>query len=236
MKNPKILWQNESALVISKPAGLVVNRAETVTSKTLQDWVDEKFDFEIAHNEGFRNGIVHRLDKDTSGVMIIAKSKTVFGELQKQFRERQVEKTYLALVHGKMDPKAGSMSLPVSRSRKDRKKFGVSFQGRRAETSWKVVKYFTKGASTFSLVELYPKTGRTHQLRVHLKHLRYPIVGDKHYLSKKRAKLDAQWCSRQFLHALQLRVDLAGKRESFEAKLSEDLQECLKGLGERWRR
>ena len=230
MREPQVIYENSQVLIVDKPPGLVVNRAESVRVSTLQDWIEQNYKFQTSKDKDLRSGIVHRLDKDTSGVMAVAKTKEAFQDLQRQFREREVEKTYVALTHGRLEPRRGVMSLPLARKEKERKQFAVRVAGKQAETRWKVREYLKRGEEVFSLVELYPKTGRTHQLRVHLKHLRHPIVGDRQYLSKKRAKADGQWCPRQFLHASKLCVDLGRKRKCFEAELAGDLREVLAAL------
>ncbi len=230
MDKKSIIWENELALVINKPAGLVVNRAESVKQETLQDWLESNFEFPIFSFEECRSGIVHRLDKDTSGVMIVAKTQDVFELLQAQFKKREVEKQYLALVHGKIEPREGSVVLPLGRSVFDRKKFSVKLEGKQSETRWEVKDYFIKDGEVLTLVKLFPKTGRTHQLRVHLNHIRHPIVGDKQYLSKKRFSRDSVWCERQFLHAQRLKLRVGEKMRQFKADLSDDLESVLCNL------
>jgi 23S rRNA pseudouridine1911/1915/1917 synthase len=237
----EIIFQDDQVLVINKPPGVVVNRAESVAESTIQDWVDETNDYELAHDESRRNGIVHRLDKDTSGVLVLAKTGEVMTELQRQFHDRETKKTYLALVHGKFSAKEGIMSVPMERSRMDRQKYMVGIGGKMTETHYKVKeeyekltdkKYMVKGYQGFSLVELHPKTGRTHQIRVVMKHLNHPLVGDVKYVGKKRARADIVWCPRQFLHARKLEFThpMTGKRVEYEAELSKDLKEVLSKL------
>jgi len=211
---------------------MVVNRADSVKTETLQDWIEDKFDFEISGDEKYRNGIVHRLDRDTSGVLVVAKTKEKFVELQQQFKQRKVEKIYLALLHGKLEPREGVMQLPLGRNEANRKQFTVVAGGKLAETRWNVIKYLERAGQWYSLAELYPKTGRTHQLRVHLKHLNHPIVSDVFYLSKKRIKSDLDWCPRLFLHASKLCFYLKGKKRCFEAELAGDLKTVLEKLGD----
>lgn len=233
MLEPKIIFEDDYILVVNKPSGLVVNRAETVRKKTLQDWAEEKI-------KGFikRSGIVHRLDKDTSGVMVIAKTPQAFVDLQKQFKERKVVKKYLALVHGKVEPKRGDIKMPLGRKLKERKKFSVRLGGRKAVTFYQVKNYFNlsylardrvsnriKIEGWVSLLEVQPKTGRTHQIRVHLAHIGHPIVSDPIYLGRKRLKEDKKWCPRLFLHAAYLGFchPETKKRMGFEAKLPQEL-------------
>lgn len=236
--NPKIIYQDDSLLVIDKPADLVVNTADSVTGNTVQDWVDSHFDYPLSHDKQLRNGLVHRLDKDTSGVMLLAKTIDALESLQAQFKNRTVKKTYLALVHGKLSPGRGTISLPLARSLHNRHIFTVAIGGKLSKTSYEVVQYFTnikdKNLQTssyqgFSLVSLEPHTGRTHQIRVVLKHLGHPLVGDSHYSGKKRAKADLKWCPRQFLHAKSIEFSHphTGQVVSFEASLPLDLKSAL---------
>lgn len=157
MISPKIIFEDKHLLVIDKPAGLVVNRAQTTTGPTLQDWLEAYLKL-MDNGIGERAGIVHRLDKDTSGILLVAKTEPAFFELQRQFKERLVLKKYLALVHGEVKPSSGTIRAAISRSPFNRKKFGVFLGGREAETNYRVV----KNIGRFSLLELEPKTGRTH--------------------------------------------------------------------------
>jgi len=167
MVDPKILAETEDYLVIDKPAGWVVNTAESVTGLTIQEW----------------SGAypVHRLDKDTSGVLLIAKNEPALAEFQRQFKQRLTKKTYEALLHGRLEPKDGAINLPVGRSKLNRHKFCVRVDGKQAETAWQVLEYVEKNGKWFTKVRLFPKTGRTHQLRVHMAHLKHSIVGDPIY-------------------------------------------------------
>lgn len=234
----KILYEDQNILFIDKPAGLVVNRAETVKEETLQDYISENFDFDLAKDDQRRNGIVHRLDKDTSGVLVIGKDKGAWEDLLYQFRSRKTKKEYLALVHGYLEPKRGELSLPIARSRGRREMFAVSASGKKAQTAWEVVGTYSevklckinhRSYQGFSLVKLYPRTGRTHQLRTHLAHLKHPIAGDERYTGGKRAKLDKLWCPRQFLHAGKLEIihPATGKSLACEAELAGDLKKAL---------
>lgn len=234
---PKIIFQDNDILVIDKPSGLVVNRAESVRSATLQDWIEENFKFSPPA-DGFscRSGVVHRLDKDTSGVMVIAKNAKSFIFLQKQFKQRKVIKKYLTLVHGKVEPRVGDIKMPLARNPQDRKKFIVRLGGKMAITEYMVLKLFKhrclKNANTgvwLSLLEINLKTGRTHQIRVHFKHLGHPIVADPIYLGKKMLKQDKKWCLRLFLHAkfLSFLNPKTRKRIGFESRLAKDLDESL---------
>lgn len=227
---PKVIYQDDQILVVDKPSGLVVNRAESVRGKTLQDWTEKKLKVKSAKlkvNKDFinRSGIVHRLDKDTSGVMVVAKTFQAFANLQKQFKQRKVRKTYLALTHGKVEPKVGDIRMPLGRQPENRKKFTVRLGGRQAETKYRVLKII----DDLSLMVVTPKTGRTHQIRVHLKHIDHPLVADPIYLGEKRLKQDQAWCPRLFLHAHSLSFfhPQTKKRLIFQARLPEDLHYSL---------
>ena len=246
----KIVYEDQAILVIDKPAGLVVNRAESVKEKTLQDWIEDYLKirnskFEIrnsAENYFFqRSGIVHRLDKETSGVMIVAKTQYALENLQLQFRMRAINKFYRVLVHGRMSPREGSIALPLARNPRDRERFAVSATGRKAVTGWKVQRYFdavlkpdvdTGSYQGFSLLEVKPGTGRTHQIRVHLSHLRHPVVSDTRYTGERRAREDRKWCPRLFLHAqfISFTHPITKEMVKFEVPLAEDLKKALELL------
>jgi 23S rRNA pseudouridine1911/1915/1917 synthase len=249
----KVIFEDRDILVVNKPAGLIVNRAKTVKGETLQGWffgrqedrkterledwgklLPEDFDNQYGEPEEIfeqRNGLVHRLDKYTSGVMVLAKNPGSLVNLLSQFKKREVKKRYICLVHGELSVESGEVNVPIARSKNNNKKFAVVLNGRSAITEYKVLQFYQKQGyqQGFSLVECLPKTGRTHQIRVHMTHLQHPLVGDKKYLGKKRARLDEQWCPRQFLHAsfLEFTHPRTKKRVSFEAELSEDLKKAL---------
>ena len=197
-ENPQVIFEDAYLLAFNKPAGWVINDANTTSvNPTLQDYIDKNFDFEIAHDKELRSGVVHRLDKPTSGVILVAKTKDVFFALQKEFADRITEKVYVALVHGKVKLETGTIDAPVGRLPWKRTKFGVLATGRPALTNYKVGKHF----ADFAYLELYPKTGRTHQLRVHLKHLGHPIVSDPLYAGRKTLRHDIKVWPRLWLHA-----------------------------------
>lgn len=257
-----IVFEDESLLLVNKSAGVVVNRSETVNEKTLQDEIDEYLPAlgsstsESGQTSDFmkRSGIVHRLDRETSGLLIIAKNERAFLNLQSQFKKREVEKEYLALCHGKLETK-GVILGKVGRIRGAFGKFGLSTYGREAETRYKVLSYFKmdnnqveklvssltakdldyyKQFSFFSYLRLFPKTGRTHQIRVHLKSLQRPIVSDKLYLNKRLYLFDIKWCPRLFLHAerIKFKHPLTGSKLDFKSDLPDDLLKALSRLDE----
>ena len=237
----EILLEDEFLLVVNKPAGVVVNRSETVEGQTVQDWMEEnklqsfkasKLDKEFVS----RSGLVHRLDKDTSGAMVLAKNPEVFQNLKSQFKNRKVKKEYIALVHGKVSPKKGNINLPVARNPKNRMRFTVKVGGRKALTFYEAENYFYDKKDNplydkrFSLMRVRPKTGRTHQIRVHFSFLGHPIASDPLYLSKKKLESDLKWCPRLFLHAERLvfKHPKTKKRMEFVVELAEDLQEVIR--------
>lgn len=232
---PEVLFEDPSILVLEKPAGWITNSAQTTsTQPVVQDWVRKKHQSSLTNNVECRDGIVHRLDKETSGLLLVARSKEAFEELQRQFKERLVQKTYIALVHGKVALKEGMIDEPVGRLPWRRDRFGVLSGGRDALTLYKVVKYYqdSKTNQEYTLLELNPKTGRTHQIRIHLKHLGHPIVGDEFYAGRKTARNDRKWCQRLFLHAgsISFLDPLTKKPVSFSSKLPRDLRETLDKL------
>lgn len=241
-KQFSILFEDEHLLVISKPFGVVVNRARTVKGKTVQDWMDERLNVEEA-DEKFkesdfykRSGLVHRLDKETSGCLILAKNEEAFQKLQASFKERNVKKEYVALVHGKLVPEKGEINAPVGRLPWNRERFGVVPGGKEARTKYHVsgVMYqeFKGKKEFYSFVNLFPETGRTHQLRVHMKYLGFPIVADYLYAGRKRHKKDRKWCPRVFLHAGKIEFPHpdTGKVVVVEAPLPEELIRVTRSL------
>lgn len=234
--NPDIIYEDESIVVINKPAGYTVNKSETtIHETTIQDWVQKQYLslYQPLKEHDFykRQGIVHRLDKETSGILIIAKTLTAFEELQRQFKERIIQKTYLALAHGEIVPTEGEINVPVGRMEFNRKRFGVVAGGRESVTQYKTLakRYLAqkKSKEILSLVEVYPKTGRTHQIRVHLKHLNHPIFSDILYAGRKTARDDRKLLPRIFLHAAKIIFvhPLTSQAIHLEAPLPKDLQQ-----------
>ncbi len=245
MSDVKIIYEDEDILVIDKPAGMIVNKADTTKGEfTVQDWLEERWQtgnnqWKAADKESDfykRAGIVHRIDKETSGILVIAKSAESFTNLQAQFKERRVEKTYVALAHGRVEPGEGNISAPVGRLPWNRKRFGVLAGGREASTGYKVltVRYRVseKQKEPMSFLELNPKTGRTHQIRVHLKYINHPIFGDELYAGRKTARDDRKMLQRFFLHAKKISFfhPKTGKRLEFESPLPIELQRVLDSL------
>lgn len=225
---PKIIFEDESLMVIDKPAGWVVNRAESVKEQTIQDWFTKKysiFSTQYSVDSEFmqKGGVVHRLDKDTSGVMVLAKTAESYEKLKQQFLERKTVKKYVALVHGEFKEQEGIISTPLER--RGAKFFVGGNLSRTAITEWKML----HRVGPYSLVELTPHTGRTHQLRVHMRHLGHPIVADPIYGDRKTWKKDLQMCPRLFLHAKSLEIahPVTGEKMVFEAQLPEELEKMV---------
>lgn len=246
-----ILYEDESLLLINKPAGITVNRSDTtVGQETVQDFTDKYLEKELVRppavmtkdtNEELssdfflRSGIVHRLDKETSGILLVAKNKSVFAALQLEFKERRVHKTYRALAHGKVTPMTGEINVPVGRLPWNRRQFGVVAGGRESLTKYNVVGYFRTDDSRkeiVSLIELNPLTGRTHQIRVHLQYLGYPIFSDFLYAGRKTQREDRKLLERVFLHAAAISFihPVTKKRVEFEAPLPQELEHVMDHL------
>lgn len=229
---PKIIFEDDSLFVIDKPAGWIVNEAATTKDQpVLQTWL-RQFDYPLADDPDSRHGIVHRLDKETSGVMIVAKDKEAFDKLQAEFKAREVQKTYIALVHGKLVPEEGRVEVPVGRLPWRRDRFGVVAGGRNSLTLYKVLEFFPGNNAGHTLVEFYPKTGRTHQIRIHCKYIGHAIVADEFYAGRKTARNDRKWCPRLFLHAASIKFihPVSGQPAEFSSALPEDLSHVLETI------
>ncbi len=221
-----IVYEDDDLIVIDKPAGLVVHPAAGHVRGTLVNAVlGHAPDLEGVGGE-VRPGIVHRLDKDTSGLMVVAKNDRALRYLQQQFKSRTVKKIYIALVEGIVEPGEGIIDAPIGRSRNHRKKMAVTPGGRSARTRYRVRQIFHD--PDVSLVEAHPETGRTHQIRVHFAWLRHPLVGDTIY-GKRTPRFGLQ---RQFLHAASLTFALPSNDETrtFASRLPDDLQQVLNQL------
>lgn len=244
-----ILFEDDELVVLSKPSGMVTNRSDSSRGNSLQDLMAMYLNFDnhckdvsqIHREFVLRNGMVHRLDKETSGVMLWAKTASTMLALMKQFKAREVRKTYMALVHGRVEPHEGFVGVPIARDTEYRGRFAVDPFGKGAFTSYLVINRYIKepdresslkSIQQLSLVQLRPKTGRTHQIRVHMKHIGYPLVGDSLYLSKKTQKSDSGWCKRLFLHALSIGFThpISGERLIFRDELDEELNSALAQL------
>jgi 23S rRNA pseudouridine1911/1915/1917 synthase len=269
--NLNILFEDNDLLIINKPSGLIVNESKNnqenlfeilkdfsfikKIEKSYQELIPQDFEKEYGTPEEIfknRNGIAHRLDKETSGVILVAKNPGCLVNLLDQFKKRQVKKYYLGLVHGHFNEDSGFWNTQISRNKRNRRQF-IAFEksesGREAKTffqlkgkyqiNWEKFKEFGlkrklvgKIYQDFNLVEFNIQTGRTHQIRVQSKYFNHTIVGDKLYASKKQAELDILWCKRQFLHSsrIEFRHPRTCELIKIEADLTKDLQESMNFL------
>ncbi len=228
MNEPSVIYENKDFLVINKPAGLLVHNTVYGQEKTLVDWLKTNYTevLRVGDDPVNRPGIVHRLDKETSGVMLVARNQETFEYLKNLFKSHLIEKTYLALVSGRVKDKKGVIkkSIGIKKGTIKRSVYSSKME-KPAITEYKVIKFLTINDQDFTLLELKPKTGRTHQLRVHLAFIGYPIVGDKLYGGSKN-KLKG--LDRQFLHAYAIEFTAnKGERMRFEADLPEELKFLL---------
>jgi 23S rRNA pseudouridine1911/1915/1917 synthase len=233
-----IIYEDEDVIVLNKQADLIVHPARSNTHGTLVNALAFYSDKLSSGLGEFRPGIVHRLDRDTTGVMVVTKNDSAQWKIAKQFEHRQIEKTYLAVVHGTPDLTADRISAPLGMHPRIREKYAIRPEiGKEAITFYEVVESF-RG---FSLVRLNPKTGRTHQIRVHLSYIKHPIVGDDMYggkvvypwqLADTEPAAQDPVIDRCALHAstLEFKHPTRGKMVKFEAPLPEDMQNLLKML------
>ena len=236
--NPAVIHEDEQILVINKPAGLVVHGDGRTHEPTLTDWLITHYPDITNVGEPWTNqegetiprpGIVHRLDRDTSGVMIIAKTHESFEFLKEQFQERTIQKTYRAFVYDHLKEDEGEIDRPIGKSKSDFRKWsaqpGSRGLQREAHTSWRLIEEIEDGNATYSYIELAPTTGRTHQLRVHMKAVHHPIVCDKLYAPKRACGLGF---TRLALHAHTITVlTPKGEMQTFEAPLPDDFTAAL---------
>jgi 23S rRNA pseudouridine1911/1915/1917 synthase len=230
-----ILYEDEHIVVINKQAGLVVHPAPGHHSGTLVNGLLYHCADLGAIGDELRPGIVHRLDKDTSGTLVVAKNAAALEHLARQFKHRSVTKDYLALVHGDMPAESGTIRLPIGRHPVDRKRMSTrSRKGREAETGWRVARCL----GGLTLIEFRLKTGRTHQIRVHCAAIQRPIVGDPIYGRRPPAAGSVETQAllgrvrRQMLHAWRLEIahPFAGERMRFESPLPEDMKNVITQL------
>ncbi|MBI3783011.1 MAG: RluA family pseudouridine synthase [Deltaproteobacteria bacterium] len=223
-----ILYEDQWLLVLNKPPGMVVHPAPGHARGTLVAGLLHHLGNVLPGLDPLRPGIVHRLDKDTSGVLLVAKDARTLEDLAKQFRDRVVEKQYVAAVHGKIRQRSGTITQPIGRNPKDRKRMAVVAGGRSAETRYEVLGCF----DAVTIVRLFPKTGRTHQLRVHLASIGHPILGDALY-SGARSEARQLGVHRQALHAERIAFmhPHTHARVAFTAPLADDLRGLWKLAG-----
>jgi 23S rRNA pseudouridine1911/1915/1917 synthase len=230
-----VVHEDDELIVVNKPAGIVVHPAAGVMSGTLANAL--AFHFQQLSTAGgvVRPGIVHRLDKGTSGLMVVAKTESAHENLADQFRDREIFKSYVALVHGRVEKRTGQIDQPIARDRGNRTRMAVVRGGRPSLSIYRVRKRFER----FTLLNVELKTGRTHQIRVHLAWLKHPVVGDEAYgTGRDKTIPDHQLRSvvaalgRQFLHAEQLgfRHPKTGEEMRFSSPIPVELQAVLNDL------
>lgn len=236
-----LLFEGKNYLLLNKPSGLVVHSDGRTKEDTLVDWLLDKYPKIKGVGESMfikkddqeikieRSGIVHRLDRETSGVMIIARNQEAFEVLKEKFQKREVSKTYLAFVYGAPKAKKGVIDAPIGRSPKDFRRWSAQ-QGargnlREAVTEWRVLFSFEDNKKEiFSLVEFRPQTGRTHQIRVHAKYMHHPIVSDSLYSGKRK---EALGFDRQALHARHISFVWEGEHVEGTAELPHDFKKVF---------
>jgi 23S rRNA pseudouridine1911/1915/1917 synthase len=229
-----ILFEDDDLLILDKPSGIVVNRVQSAKEQTVQDSIEKKICISgaVSPESDFvkRSGIVHRIDKETSGILIAAKKEDVFFALQALFKERAVKKTYQAIVHGIVAPRDGQIHAPVGRMTWNRERFGIVPGGKDAITRYTVVgNWFLSHGEKFSFVTLFPETGRTHQIRVHVKYIGHPILGDYLYAGRKTARGDRLWAKRVMLHAKEITFPHPKTKETMHiiSALPHDMMDIL---------
>lgn len=241
---PPILYEDKDIFVFNKPSGLMVHGDGKSSEPTLADMLLEKYPEMKEVGEPmtvidpktkeevviYRPGIVHRLDKETSGVIVVAKNQIAFEFLKDQFKNRKLKKTYRAIVWGNIKEETGRIDIPIGRSKNDFRKWlagrGTRGTEREAVTEYKVLDRLTdKKGEACTYVEVYPKTGRTHQIRVHMKYKNHPILGDSLYAEKRPYALGLQ---RLALHAYEIELTLpSGKALSVTAPVPPEIESVL---------
>lgn len=219
-----IIYEDEDIIVINKPKDMVVHPAVGNKSGTVVNAILGRHELSDLNGD-IRPGIVHRLDKNTTGILVIAKNNYAHQKIAEQIQNRETKKTYIALVKGIIAENNGEINMPIGRHPTDRKKMAVVKNGKEAITRFKVLKRYTKG---YTLLEIDLKTGRTHQIRVHMSHIGYPIVGDDVYSSGK----NEFGVTSQMLHAQKISLLHPTKKEQveFEAPLPEYFDTIIKSL------
>ena len=217
----EVVYEDNDILVVNKPAGLTVHPVPGQLEHTLVNAILNRCPH-LSIGGSMRPGIVHRLDKDTSGLMVVAKNDIAHRELSNQMKARAVVKRYIVLVHGHLTPQQGIIEAPIARDPADRKRMAVVAKGRDSRTKYKVLKYL----DDYTLMEVTLETGRTHQIRVHFSAIGYPVAGDKVYGRKSSI------VGRQFVHACYLgfRLPSTGEYVEFEVELPKDLEKVLERI------
>lgn len=227
-----VVYEDDDLIVVNKPAGLIVHPAPGISSPTLANGLAFHFQKLSRAGGASRPGIVHRLDKGTSGLLVVAKTESAHESLGDQFRAREIYKSYIALVHGLFDRDRGQVDQPIGRDPRNRTRMAIVAGGRPALSLYRVRQSFDR----FSLIEVELKTGRTHQIRVHLASVKHPVVGDETYgggrdktVSDPQIRSAIAKLQRQFLHAHELRFrhPRTGEALRFKAPLPADLANLL---------
>jgi 23S rRNA pseudouridine1911/1915/1917 synthase len=235
-----ILFEDDDIIIINKQAGLVVHPGKGNYTGTLVHGLKHHCENLSTLNEALRPGIVHRLDQETSGIMVVAKTNNAHSNIAAQFQDRTVEKTYMGISWGIWKEKEGCIDVSLKRNRKNPTTFCVDESGRKAVTYFKVLQDFRY----MSVVEFYPKTGRTHQIRIHAMHMNHPIVHDEKYNGgvnrtkgflpevQRDIKLLLKKMNRHGLHAKQLSFNhpISGERVNFTAELPQDMQTMIEHM------
>ena len=218
-----IVYEDDDLMVVDKPAGLTVHPSPGHSGDTLVNAVLAHFPALADMGDSLRPGIVHRLDKDTSGLMLVAKNSTAQDYLINQFKNRSIVKAYQALVKGKLTPESGMIEAALGRDPRNRKRMAILSAGKEARTEYNVIQYI----GDYTFLEIKTETGRTHQIRVHLAAIGYPVAGDAVYGVK------TPFLVRQFLHACKLGFKLpsTGEYVEFKSELPRDLEQALKEIG-----
>ena len=230
-----VVYEDDTLVVVNKPAGLVVHPAAGTPSGTLANALAYHFQQLAGSGTGVRPGIVHRLDRDTSGLLVVAKTEAALEKLSDQFRDRTVFKSYVALVHGRVLSDSGKIDQPLARDASNRTRMAVVRGGRNALTLYRVRRSYQR----FTLLDVELKTGRTHQIRVHLAWLKHPVVGDGTYgggrdntIQDPQLRARVRNLKRHFLHAEKLAFTHPATKEvmKFESPLPAELSELLLSL------
>jgi 23S rRNA pseudouridine1911/1915/1917 synthase len=218
-----VVYEDDDLIVINKPIDLVVHPAAGHKDLTLVNALLYHFDKLSSVNGNYRPGIVHRIDKDTTGLLVVAKNDIAHNNLASQIKDKDANRLYYALVEGEIDDAHFIIEAPIGRSNKNRKKMAVVSDGKDAKTEFKIVKRF----SGYTLLQAKLYTGRTHQIRVHLAYINHPIVGDQLYGKKNKFNI-----KHQMLHAYQLELihPTTGKKVVFNAELPDDFRDLIKQI------
>lgn len=227
----EVIYEDDAILVVNKPKGLVVHPGTGNLEGTLVNAIMAHCKDNLSGIGGeLRPGIVHRLDKDTSGLLIIAKKDKAHIAMSEQIKKREVKKTYIALVRGTIAENEATIHMPIGRSNKDRKKMAVTKNGKEAITHFKVLNRYTTSIASYTLLELKIDTGRTHQIRVHMAQIGHPVIGDMVYSNGK----NEFGIEGQCLHAkkLEFKHPITGKEMQLEAELPEYFANVIQKLEE----